>query len=46
MQAAAVEVLGGLGIEVECLLSALGDADELQEAGTVQKPYIVLSPAL
>ena len=35
MQAAAVEILGRLGVEVERLLAALGDADELQEAGAV-----------
>ena len=35
MQAAAVEILGGLRIEVERLLPALGHADHLREARTI-----------
>src|SRR6185437_12299770 len=35
-QAAAVEILGRLGVKLHRLLAGLGDADELQEAGTVR----------
>ena len=35
VQAAAIEILGRLGVEIERLLAAFGDADELQEAGAV-----------
>src|SRR6202043_102283 len=35
-QAAAVEILGRLAVQLHRLLAALGDADELQEAGAVR----------
>ena len=40
MQAAAVKILGGLGVEIERLLAAFGDTDELQEAGAVRVPVL------
>ena len=36
MQAAAVEILGGLAIQIHRVLAALADADELQEAGAIR----------
>ena len=36
VQAAAVEILGRLGVQLHRLLAAFGDADELQEAGAVR----------
>ena len=35
VQAAAIEIFGRLPVEFHGLLAALGDADELQEAGAV-----------
>ena len=36
MQAAAVEILGRFGIELQRLLARFGDADELQKAGAIR----------
>src|SRR3954447_6769153 len=36
MQAAAIEILGRLAVDAVSLLAALGDADELQEAGVIR----------
>src|SRR6516164_11557702 len=39
-EAAAVEILGRLAVELQRLLAALGDADELQKAGPVRVPVL------